>query len=126
MNMRRIWLFAAAVAATAWSPAAPLEASDSARAEAKIMAALDKTVTVFDFNETPLSDVAARLREDYSIPVVLDFRGLEEATISTDVPITKRLSGISLRSALNLMLRDRGLAWIVTNEVLMITTQEEA
>jgi hypothetical protein len=36
------------------------------------------------------------------------------------------LGGISLRSALNLILRDIGLDWTIANEVLLITSPEEA
>ena len=46
--------------------------------------------------------------------------------IFPDTPITKSLKGLSLRSALNLVLRDLSLTWIIRDEVLLITTPKEA
>jgi hypothetical protein len=53
-------------------------------------------------------------------------RKLEEASISPDTPVTKSLRGITLRSALKLLLNDLDLAYVVQNGVLTITTKEEA
>ena len=46
--------------------------------------------------------------------------------IGTDTPVTKNLKGITLRSALRLMLRELSLTYIIKDEVLLITTPEEA
>src|SRR5207248_6498552 len=43
-----------------------------------------------------------------------------------DTPITKVLKGVTLKSALKLILHDLGLAYIVRDEVLLITSKEEA
>jgi len=40
--------------------------------------------------------------------------------------VTRNLSGVSLRSALRLMLKDLDLTYVIRDEVLLITTPEEA
>jgi len=80
----------------------------------------------FNFVEAPLTDVAEFVREKFEIEVVLDRVALEAAGVALDVPITKQVRGISLRSGLNLALRDLDLTWVVQDEVLLITTRDEA
>ena len=89
-----------------------------------IEVALEKPASRFEFNETPLRDVIAKIREAHSIPVELDQKALADAGFDLDTPITQCLSGISLRSALRLLLDNIGLTYLVKNEVLLITTRE--
>ena len=56
----------------------------------------------------------------------LDSTVLKEAGIADDTPITKSLKGISLRSALNLLLDDLQLRYVIHNEVLLITSPVKA
>ena len=71
--------------------------------------------TRFRFSRTP-----------HLIPIELDVKKLEEAGVNIDTPVTKNLSGITLRSALRLLLNDLELTYVVRDEVLLITTPEEA
>jgi len=82
--------------------------------------------TKFEFVETPLSDVAAYLQELHKINVILDKKALEDIGVGTDTQITKSLSNVTLRSALKLLLREHNLTWIIRDEVLMITSREQA
>mgnify|MGYP006908400131 CR=1 FL=1 len=75
-----------------------------AKDRSKIDKALDETTTM-EFIETPLADVAAYIGEIHNIRVELDERNLEDAGIDKDHPITFNIRGVSLRSALRLMLR---------------------
>ncbi|HEY2411822.1 MAG TPA: hypothetical protein VGI40_06255 [Pirellulaceae bacterium] len=93
--------------------------------EASIRAELNKT-TYVDVVEMPLKDVVLYLQETHNIPIILSLRKLEEASISPDTPVTKSLRGITLRSALKLLLNDLDLAYVVENGVLTITTKEDA
>lgn len=81
--------------------------------------ALEKPASRFEFNETPLRDVIAKIRDAHSIPVELDQKALADAGFDLDTPITQCLSGISLRSALRLLLDNIGLTYLVKNEVLL-------
>ena len=98
---------------------------DNNPAVAKIEAALDEN-TKIDFIEVPLQDVTDYLVDVHKIPIVIHARALESVGLGTDSPITRRLVGISLRSALRLLLDEIELTYLIRNEVLLITTVEEA
>ena len=116
----------------AGTAAAPLQADDRtvvrgppSAGEARIAAALEAE-TGFEFLETPLSDVIEFLEDLHSIEIELDANVLEESGIGPETLVTRNLKGIRLASALNLVLRDLDMAWIVRDEVLLITTPEVA
>jgi len=93
--------------------------------EERIHAALNKT-TEMDFVEAPLKDVVQYLADLHNIPLVLATKKLSEAGIDPDTPVTKKLNGVTLRSALRLLLRDLELTYLVRDEVVQITTPEDA
>jgi hypothetical protein len=95
-------------------------------AEERIYDALENTVENFSFDETPLRDVIAQIQDSQGIPVQLNMRALDDATLDPEEPITRDLSGITLRSALRIILRDLDLTYVVKDEVLMITTKDDA
>ena len=97
------------------------ELSRRGPAEKKINDAL-KSPTQLEFIETPLQDVIDYLKDYHGIEIQLDKKSLDEMSIGTDTPVTKNLKGISLRSALRLMLRELGLTYVIQDEVLLITT----
>jgi hypothetical protein len=82
--------------------------------------------TGIEFTDTPLEEVANLLQEEYDIPVQLDKPALEEIGLGADEPITVKLQNISLLAALRLMLKTKQLTYIIQDEVLLITTPEEA
>ncbi len=94
-------------------------------AEKRIDDAL-KSPTEVVFVEAPLTEVLDYLKDRHKIEIQIDTRALEDVGIGTDSPVTVDLKGISLRSALRLMLKKLNLTYLVDNEVLLITTPEEA
>ncbi len=94
-------------------------------AEKKIEEALDSPTEV-EVIEMPLGDVMDFWKDRHAIEIQLDIKALDDVGISSDEPITKRLKGLSLRSALNLVLADLELTYLIANEVLWITTPEQA
>src|SRR5690606_36203616 len=60
------------------------------------------------------------------IPIVLDARALDGVGIGADTPITALIEGVTLRSALRLMLEELALTFVARDDVLLITTCEEA
>jgi hypothetical protein len=110
-----------AKAGDAWPAAWPAPG----KAEARILAELENE-TVMEFIDTPLRDVVDFVRDHHGIPIVIDNPSLEEVGIGTDVPMTTNLRGISLRRALKLLLDPLDLEVLVRDEVLFITTREEA
>jgi hypothetical protein len=79
-----------------------------------------------DFTDTPLAEVVAFLQEEYGIPIQLDNSALDDIGVSDDEPVTVKLQHVSLQSALRLMLKQLQLTYVIQDEVLMITTPEEA
>lgn len=92
-------------------------------ATARIEESLGEATTL-QFIETPLQDVVDYLEDLHGIEIQIDQRVLEDQGIGTDTPITRNLKGITLRSALRLMLRELKLTYFVWDEVLLITTPE--
>jgi hypothetical protein len=95
-----------------------------AKLEARIESALGET-TSLQFLEQPLGDVVAFLEERHKIEIQLDNAGLDTAGVNTDTPVTIDVEGISLRSALNLMLKSIELTYAIQDGVLLVTTTEE-
>ena len=94
-------------------------------AEQRIAAEL-KAPTDLQFIETPLTDVVETLKDYHDIEIQIDQRALDDVEVPLDTGITKDLKGISLRSALRLILRELDLTYVIEDDVLLITTPEEA
>ena len=94
--------------------------------EQQIQEALNKIITSWDFVETPLRELIAEIKDSHPIPIHIDAAACEDAGLDLDTPVTKAISGISLRSGLRLLLDDFDLTYLVKNEVLLITTKDRA
>jgi hypothetical protein len=115
--------FAGESAAAAREPA---EVASSAKtAEAAILKALEEK-TVVEFVETPLQDAFEYLQKKHKIEIQLDKKALDDAGLGTDTPMTRSLKDVSLRAALRLLLKEYDLTFVIDNEVLLITTIDEA
>jgi hypothetical protein len=79
------------------------------------------------YPETPLNTVTGIISEEYELPIVFDTTALDAIAVSPEVEVTVGLANVTLRSALELMLRQvEDLTFIVDEEVLLITTEDEA
>lgn len=94
-------------------------------AEQAILDALAQP-TACEFQETPLREVVDFLNDKHNIEMQLDEKALEEAGVGGDTPVTAALKKVSLRSALQLLLAPLELAWVIQDEVVQITTQDQA
>lgn len=94
-------------------------------AELKVLDALDEK-TACDFIDEPLSNVLDYFKQRHGIELQLDNRALAAAGIDPLTTITCNAQGITLRSALGLLLHDLGLTYTLRYEVLLITSQTEA
>lgn len=81
--------------------------------------------TKCDFPDVPLSEVLQSLQTQHGINMYLDAQALKEQGLTADEPINVSLNGISLKSALNIILEPIGLDYVIDNEVLKITTAEK-
>lgn len=100
-------------------------AGKSGSSEQRILSALEKE-TKFDYLNQPFKDVIEDIAFNNKIPIVIDMKALEDFAIDSAQPITRQLDGITLRSALRLMLNELELTYIIKDEVLQITTPEKA
>ncbi|HWB08715.1 MAG TPA: hypothetical protein VG826_05810 [Pirellulales bacterium] len=93
--------------------------------EAQINEALGKPCEL-DFADQPLSDVIESLGNQCHVQIHLDNKALSDAGVGSDTPITRTMKGLSLRTALRLVLDELDLSYIIRNEVLLITSKTEA
>ncbi len=93
-------------------------------AEQEIQQKLITEVNVTYANR-PLGEVIDELSAVTGIPMVMDMRALSAVRITTDTPVTLELpSSIKLKSALNLILNNLELTYVIENDVLSITSLE--
>lgn len=93
--------------------------------EAKIIRKLYEPVEL-DFSDAPLADVCDYLSEHVGADVVLYQQALEEVGLDGSTPVTIRCSGMKLKSALRLCLRELDLTYAVDDDALQILTPEAA
>jgi hypothetical protein len=104
------------------------EAATSLSAQQRIEAALNQRLrSPIEFPETPLNVIMQQLAEEYDIPIHFDTTALEAVAQSPEIEVSAAYHGITLRSALELMLGQvEDVTYIIDNEVLIITTEDEA
>lgn len=94
--------------------------------EKKILQALNE-LTTFSFEYTPLEDVIAEIKDMHHIEVQFDGAAFKDEMISSEeVTFDINISGVTLRSALNRMLKSKNLSYIIEDECLLITTKTKA
>ncbi|MSR56867.1 MAG: hypothetical protein EXS05_04255 [Planctomycetaceae bacterium] len=97
-----------------------------AKANDKIRRTLDKP-TDFDFDECPLDEVLKYLKDYHNISIAPDIKAIKAAGLGLDeTPITLKISGVSLRSVLKLLLEPLALSYYIEEDVLRITTRDVA
>jgi type II secretory pathway component GspD/PulD (secretin) len=79
-----------------------------------------------DFKDAPLGQVIDDLHNMTGINMVIDKPALNADNISLSEPITIHLEGVSMKSALNLVLHQAHLIYIIKYEVLQVTTEAYA
>ena len=80
----------------------------------------------FQGEEDSLINFAEALGTALDTPIVLASKKLEEAAINADTPMSYRLNNVRVRTGLRLILGDLGLTYVLHENVLVITTPEDA
>jgi hypothetical protein len=83
-------------------------------------------ITVMEFIDCPLTDVADYLTQMHSIPFTIDRSELESAQREPGVPVTAEIKNIRLRDGLDQLLASYDLGWIIAEGAVEITTKEAA
>ncbi len=92
---------------------------------AKLAAALNSRMNL-DFEDVPLRDVVTYLTEQTGITIHLSVKKLEEASVSVDSPVRSHFRNVRLSTFLDLMLKDYELAYVEKDDLIVITTPEDA
>lgn len=93
--------------------------------EAEIEKKLSTPVPV-NFQDTPLSQVVDTLSKLAGVPLILDPLALQEMAVDSNTPISLSLDDeIQLKSVLNIILRQLQLGYVIRDDVLTITSQDE-
>lgn len=96
--------------------------------ETKIYNALSQN-TEIEFPDNTLKEVIDYLKQIHNIPIEFDEVALQDAGVNKDEEkVSLTLSGITLRSALKIMLEgvSTPLTYVIENEIMKITTEEKA
>ena len=92
----------------------------------KIRATLDFKTTI-DPADQPLCEWISYLSNKYHLPIQFDTNALKDAAIDpSTTSVGVQVKDISIRSALNLVLSQHSLTYLIKDEVLLITTQDKA
>ena len=103
----------------------PITGEEAGTAEDRLEAALQQQVS-FTFPEEPLKEVIETIKLKTGLPIVIAAKKLEEAAINLETPVTVSLQNLTLESFLRNTLGELGLTFIVKDEVIQITTPEDA
>jgi hypothetical protein len=98
----------------------PLTAKEKA-----IIKALDTPITV-SFKDSRFQDVIDYLSTLINQPILLDNAALEEAKITYETPITVKVKGVTVRTLLRKILGDFGLAYMIKEQTIQVTSSLKA
>ncbi|HVW36545.1 MAG TPA: hypothetical protein VHB99_04540, partial [Pirellulales bacterium] len=93
--------------------------------EAQIAGALREKCD-FEFARIPLVDALNWLAERRQVQLSFDHKALADEGVRLDAPVTCSAKGLSYQAALELLLDERKLTYVIRHEVLLITTKTEA
>ncbi|MGE3806653.1 MAG: hypothetical protein AB7K24_18455 [Gemmataceae bacterium] len=95
--------------------------------EQSIMAALNKPLPSLQFKDASFKDVIEYLATQMGQPILVDQAALRDAQIGYDSTVNLSIAkGISARTVLRKVLADFGLAYIVKDQAIQVTTLEKA
>jgi hypothetical protein len=94
-------------------------------AETRIHSALEGLCD-FQCAGSPLLEVLEDLSRKHHIPIAPCQPKLDEAAIDLKTPLTLKMKGATLRAALHSLLEQAELAYVISDDVLQVTTPEDA
>jgi general secretion pathway protein D len=90
--------------------------------EIRIEESLKRRISLHEDGAT-LGEVMKKISTLVGINIVFDQLGLEEEGVTSNVPVAIDVDGITVKSALNLMLEPHRLGYMVEDEVLKVTSR---
>lgn len=102
-----------------------VDSRERSESELKIEKSLGDKVSLH-YKDTPLTEVVRQIALDHGINITMKTREIESEGLSVTQMVSIDVDGITLRSALNLLLDQAGgLVYSIENETLMITNRLE-
>ncbi|WP_391564897.1 type II secretion system protein GspD [Allorhodopirellula solitaria] len=84
-----------------------------------------ETSVEMKYRNSPLGEVLDELSAITGVPIVMDQRALAAIRVNRDTPVSKSVnSRLPLKSALNILLEDLDLTYVLKNDVLNVTSRE--
>jgi hypothetical protein len=108
----------------------PSRAVDATERTKRVLVKLEQPFPMSFSDRVPLEDMINYIRQrttsrdNDGIPIFTDLRGLEEAGCSLSSTVSINLDGVPLKTSLRLMLQQLGLAYIVKDGVLTISSMK--
>ena len=104
-----------------------LERIEQGPAEERIENRLYSETDLQILEGTTLEEAIDLIARRHDIPILPAWNGaLADESIDRDLPVSLQVTGVTLQSALKLLLEPLGLTWVIEDEVLKITTQAAA
>ncbi len=85
-----------------------------------------RTPVTLNFTDAPLKQVIDDIRGWTDINIFIDQQALDQEGVSTERPVSVKLENVSLKSVLNLVLKQVHLTYIIKDDVLQITSEAQA
>lgn len=131
---QKVWACACALSVVvgalngACAAEAEAQAFTAAEAQNELEAKLDSPLpSPLEYVATPLNQIMKQLAVEYGIEIAFDEVALDSAAMSPDIETTINVRGVTLRTALDLMMRGMSdLTYATDSGVLLITTQAAA
>ena len=77
-----------------------------------------------NYDETPWREIEEELEKKYGFNIVLSSSATDDS-LSADEPFTENLTGISVRNALRIMLKQKNATYIIKNGVMLIVSLDD-
>src|SRR5262249_25954826 len=77
----------------------------------------------FDFKDTPIKEIIDDLRDWTQLNVVIDQPALDDEQINLSRPLSIKLDNVMAKTALDMVLHQAHLIYVIQGEVVLITTE---
>ncbi|MEM8874995.1 MAG: hypothetical protein AAGD32_12160 [Planctomycetota bacterium] len=100
-----------------------------AAADLTVKQALQRRIPRVELVDVPVNEAIDFYRDVTGLNVVVNWNAIELIGIDRNTPVTLKVSNVTSRQMLNLILRDAGqgeLAYLIDDNVITVTTREQA
>jgi type II secretory pathway component GspD/PulD (secretin) len=93
-------------------------------AEARILQRLSEPIST-NWSDKKLEEALNSLEKQCGIEIWIDKQAMQDDGLDTDLEVSLRIDGVSLRTCLRLLLEPLGLVYVVEDEVMKITSYKK-